>query len=181
MTGATQLAVRAATPADAAACADVYGPSVLTTAASFESEPPTVAEMAGRIAAAQEHHAWLVAEVSGELAGYAYATAWKSRAAYRWTCETSVYVAAAGQGRGTGRALYTALLARLEQRGFRTVVAGMTLPNPASAALHAALGFRQVGLLQAVGFKHGRWHDVALLERSLGDDPYAGPPPADRP
>ena len=73
-----------------------------------------------------------------------------------------------------------ALLARLEQRGFRTVVAGMTLPNPASAALHAALGFRQVGLLQAVGFKHGRWHDVALLERSLGDDPYAGAPPTSR-
>ena len=177
MTAAPGPVVRLATPADATACAEVYAPYVLTTAASFESEPPAPEEMARRIAAAQQRHAWLVAEVGGDVVGYAYATAWKTRDAYRWTCETSVYVAPAGQGRGTGRALYEALLPRLVERGFRTVVAGMTLPNPASAALHAALGFRQVGLLEAVGWKHGRWHDVALLRRSLGDDPYAGPPP----
>jgi L-amino acid N-acyltransferase YncA len=146
---AAPVRVRPATTDDAEACAAVYAPYVRTTAASFESEPPHGREMAARIAAALARHA----------------------------CETSVYVAGAGQGRGTGRALYEALLPRLAERGFRTVVAGMTLPNPASAALHAALGFRQVGLLEGVGFKLGRWHDVALLERSLGHDPYAGAPP----
>jgi L-amino acid N-acyltransferase YncA len=189
VTEVAPVRVRPATAADAAACAAVYAPYVLTTAASFESEPPSEEELARRIAAAQERHAWLVAEVddgvggvggvagAGGIVGYAYATDWKTRAAYRWTCETSVYVAPGAQGRGTGRALYEALLARLRDLGFRTVVAGMTLPNPASAALHATLGFRQVGALEAVGWKHGRWHDVALLERSLGDDPDTGPPP----
>lgn len=176
--------VRPATPTDAAACVEIYAPYVLDTPASFESEPPGVEEMARRIASAQERHAWLVAEVRADadvgragVVGYAYATAWKTRDAYRWTCETSVYVAPAGQGRGTGRALYEAMLPRLAERGFRTVVAGMTLPNPASAALHASLGFRQVGLLGSVGWKLGRWHDVALLERRLGDDPDDAPPP----
>ena len=176
MTAPDEVLVRPATTADAAGCLAVYAPAVLGTPASFESEPPDAAEMARRIAAAQQDHAWFVAEVGAEVVGYAYAMAWKARAAYRWTCETSVYVAPSGQGRGLGRRLYETLLARLEERGFRTVVAGMTLPNPASLALHTALGYDQVGVLRAVGWKHGRWHDVALLERSLGDDPYAGPP-----
>lgn len=164
------LVVRDATADDAPACAEVYAPYVTGTAASFESEPPGPAELARRIEAAQAAHAWLVAEVDGVLAGYAYAGAYRSRPAYRWTAETSVYVAAAAGGRGVGRALYAALLDRLEQRGYRTVVAAMTLPNPASAALHAAFGFADAGVLEAVGWKLGRWHDVALLRRGLGAD-----------
>ena len=169
------LHVRAATPDDARACAEVYAPYVRTTAASFETEPPSAAEMARRMAAAQESHAWLVAEDDGVLVGYAYATAYRTRSAYRWTCETSVYVAQARRARGVGRALYTELLERLGERGYRTVVAATTLPNPASVALHVALGFRRVGTLSAVGWKAGSWHDVALLERRLGD-PAPGPP-----
>ena len=164
--------VRAATPADAAACAAVYAPYVTGTAASFETEPPAADEVAGRIVAALERHAWLVAEREGRVVGYAYATAYRSRPAYRWTCEVSVYVAAGEQRGGVGRALYAALLQRLAQRGFRTALAAMTLPNPASAALHEAMGFVRCGVLPRVGWKAGHWHDVALFHRPLGD---AGP------
>lgn len=163
------LHVRPATPLDAAACADVYAPYVRGTAVSFETEAPGTEELARRIAAAQESHAWLVAEDDGVLVGYAYATAYRSRPAYRWTCEVSVYVAQDRHARGVGRTLYVALLERLAQRGYRTVVAATTLPNPASLALHEAVGFRRVGVLAAVGWKAGRWHDVALLERRIGD------------
>jgi L-amino acid N-acyltransferase YncA len=164
----TGLAVRPATTGDGAVCAAIYAPYVLGTAASFETEPPVAEEMARRIEAASEQHAWLVAERGGTLVGYAYATAWRSRPAYRWTCEVSVYVVDHERGGGVGRALYDALLARLAERGFRSVVAGMTLPNPASARLHEALGFSPVGVLTRVGWKAGRWHDVALLQRGLG-------------
>ena len=164
----TGLALRDATTADASGCAAVYAPYVLATAASFETEPPDPAELARRIEAALRTHAWLVAERDGVLAGYAYATAYKPRPAYRWTCEVSVYVDVDQQRGGVGRALYGALLERLATRGFRTVVATMTLPNPASAALHEALGFRTSGVLTQMGWKAGRWHDVALLQRTLG-------------
>ncbi|SEQ29796.1 GNAT family N-acetyltransferase [Microlunatus flavus] len=163
------LHVRPATVRDAAGCAEVYAPYVLGTAVSFETEPPDPAAMAGRIEAAQASHAWLVAEDDGVLLGYAYAGPYRSRPAYRWTAEVSVYVAAGAHGRGVGRALYQALLARLVQRGYRTAVAGTTLPNPASLALHEALGFTPAGVLHAVGWKAGRWHDVALLELALGE------------
>ena len=133
--------------------------------------------MGRRIADALRGHAWLVAEEDGRLLGYAYAGPYRSRPAYRWTAEVSVYVAQGEGGRGIGRALYAALLERLTRRGYRTAVAAMTLPNPASAALHASAGFLPAGVLGSVGWKHGRWHDVALLRRSLGagagDD---GPP-----
>lgn len=169
----TDLVVRDATTADAAACGAVYAPYVRSSAASFETEPPSAEEMARRIGAALATHAWLVAERDGALVGYAYATAYKARPAYRWTCETSVYVGAGAQGAGVGRTLYVALLDRLAGRGFRTAVAGMTLPNPASAGLHAALGFTPCGVLPRVGWKAGRWHDVALLSRPLGHAPSA--------
>lgn len=168
--------VRAATLDDASACAAVYAPYVEATAASFETEPPSTEAMAGRIAAALGSHAWLVAERAGTVVGYAYATAYRARRAYRWTCETSVYVDAAAQGGGVGHALYEELLARLTARGFRTAVAAMTLPNPASARLHEALGFTRSGVLTDVGWKGGRWHDVALYQRALGGRPGAEVP-----
>lgn len=164
----TDLAVRDATIADATTCAAIYAPYVLGTAASFETDPPEPAELARRIEAALETHAWLVAEHGGVLVGYAYATAYKPRPAYRWTCEVSVYVDVDRQRAGVGRALYDALLERLAARGFRTAVATMTLPNPASAGLHESLGFSVSGVLTQVGWKSGRWHDVALLQRALG-------------
>jgi L-amino acid N-acyltransferase YncA len=188
--------VRDAAPADAAACAAIYAPYVLDTAISFETVPPTADEIAGRIAAAQVRHAWLVATRAepartgpgaadgGRVVGYAYGGPHRTRQAYRWCCEVSVYVAAGRCGAGTGRALYTVLLDRLAALGYRTAVAGMTLPNPASAGLHRALGFEPVGTFRRQGWKHGAWHDVGWVERPLGpdaDSPAADSPAADSP
>jgi len=171
---ASPVRVRVATVADAAACAAVYAPYVLTTAVSFEAEPPTTAQMADRIAAALGAHTWLVAQAppdardTGRVVGYAYAGPYAARAAYRWTCETSVYLEPGLRRTGAGRALYTELLDRLAGLGYRQAVGGYTEPNEASAGLHAALGFEVVGTLRAVGFKHGRWHDVTRVQRALG-------------
>ncbi|MGY1742128.1 MULTISPECIES: N-acetyltransferase family protein [unclassified Blastococcus] len=169
------MLVRDADPADAARCAEVYAPYVADAAVSFEAEPPTAAEMAARIARAQERHAWLVAEgEDGGVVGYAYGGEWMSRAAYRWTCTVSVYLEPGRRRTGAGRALCEALLARLADRGYRTALAGVTLPNPASEGLHRALGFTPVGTFARVGFKQGRWHDVTWFQRPLSDDD--GPP-----
>ena len=161
------MKVRTATEADAVACAAIYAPYVTDTAITFETEPPSAAEMAGRIAGAERTHAWLVLEDDGQVIGYAYGSPFKARAAYRWSCEVSVYLEAGRRRTGGGRALYEALLARLTERGFATAVAGMTLPNEASAGLHRALGFEPVGTYRRIGWKHGSWHDVAWVQRSL--------------
>src|SRR4051812_44205222 len=124
--------------------------------------------MAGRIAAAQATHAWLVLADEGRVVGYAYGSPFKARAAYRWSCEVSVYLETGRRRGGGGRALYETLFARLAERGYRTAVAGMTLPNDASVGLHTALGFEPVGTYRRIGWKHGAWHDVAWMQRSLG-------------
>ncbi|WP_375476223.1 GNAT family N-acetyltransferase [uncultured Jatrophihabitans sp.] len=170
--------VRDAVVADAEACAAIYAPYVAETAISFELEPPTPSQLAQRIAAAQRTHAWLVLDADGVVNGYAYAGPYKERAAYRWSCEVSVYVDLNRRRAGAGRALYEALFERLAQRGYRTAIAGMTLPNPASEGLHRAVGFEPVGVYRGVGYKHGRWHDVARLQRPLED--LDDPPPEPR-
>jgi phosphinothricin acetyltransferase len=169
--------VRDATAADATACAVLYAPYVTDTVVTFETEPPTAEQMAGRIAAAQRRHAWLVLEDDGAVVGYAYGGPYKERAAYRWSCEVSVYLERGRRRTGGGRALYVALLERLADRGFRTAVAGMTVPNPASEGLHRALGFEPVGVYRRIGWKHGAWHDVAWVQRTLAavDGPPAEP------
>ena len=159
--------LRDAEPGDAPACAALYAPYVLNSAATFETDPPAPEEMRRRIAAAQERHAWLVAVQEGDVAGYAYAGAWRSRSAYRHTAETSIYLAGSAAGSGLGTMLYSALLKRLRERGYRVLVAGMTVPNPASEALHSALGFEPVGVFRRVGFKHGEWHDVGWMQLDL--------------
>jgi L-amino acid N-acyltransferase YncA len=166
--------VRDATEDDAGACAAIYAPYVTDTAITVEYDPPSAAEMAGRIAAAQRAHAWLVLEDDGRVVGYAYAGPFKERAAYRWTCEVSVYLESGRRRRGSGRLLYEALFARLTERGFRALIAVMTLPNEASEGLHRALGFEPVGTFRRVGWKHGQWRDVAWAQRSIG--PEGGPP-----
>ena len=166
--------VRDATADDAAACAAIYAPYVTGTAISFEDVPPSAQEMARRIAAAQQRHAWLVLEDDDGVVGYAYAGPYKERAAYRWSCEVSVYLAQ-GRGRaGGGRTLYEALFARLGERGYRTAVAGMTQPNEPSEAFHRAMGFEPVGTWRGIGWKHGRWRDVTWMQRPLTPDD--GPP-----
>jgi L-amino acid N-acyltransferase YncA len=171
------MLVRDAEERDAAACAAIYATYVADTAITFETEPPSAAAMAERIAGAQRTHAWLVLEDDGDVVGYAYGSVWKTRAAYRWTCEVSAYLEPGRRRTGGGRMLYEALLRRLSARGFRVAVAGMTLPNEASVGFHRAMGFEPVGTYRRIGFKHGVWHDVAWTQRTLatGDDPPAEP------
>jgi len=121
--------------------------------------------------AAQQRHAWLVLTDSAGLVGYAYAGPWRSRPAYRLTCEVSVYLERDRRGAGGGRLLYHRLLDRIANLGYRTVVAGTSEPNPASAALHRSLGFAKVGTLSAVGYKFGTWHDVSLYALRLPEAP----------
>ena len=171
------MVLRDATAADAEACAAIYAPYVTDTAITFENEPPTPAQMAERIAIALRTHAWVVLEDHGRVVGYAYGSAFKSRPAYRWACEVSVYLETGRRRTGGGRALYTALLERLARRGFRTAVAGTTLPNEASVGLHRAMGFEPVGTYQRIGWKHGAWHDVTWTQRAIltGTDPPSEP------
>ncbi|MFF0340095.1 GNAT family N-acetyltransferase [Kribbella sp. NPDC004875] len=163
--------VRDASESDAEACAAIYAPYVTGTAITFEIDPPTPVEMAERITKAQATHAWLVLEDENRVVGYAYAGPMKPRAAYRWSCEVSVYVEPGRRRSGAGRALYEALFERLTERGFRTAVAGMTLPNAASEGLHKSLGFEPIGTYRNIGWKLDAWHDVAWVQRPLAELP----------
>jgi L-amino acid N-acyltransferase YncA len=175
-----ELTIRDADPQrDAPACAAIYAPHVEDSPVSFEERAPGAAEMAARIERYGASHAWLVAEREGEVVGYAYATAFSERPAYRWSAFVSVYVAEAARREGVGRALYGALFARLRERGFRTACAGITLPNQASEALHESLGFEAVGVNRAIGWKQGAWRDVGWYQLELTPPP-AGPPPEPR-
>lgn len=162
--------VRDASECDAEACAAIYAPYVTDTAITFESDPPPPTEMAERIAAAVRTHGWVVLEDEGRVVGYAYGGPFKSRVAYRWVCEVSVYLERGRRRTGGGRVLYAALFARLAERGFRTAVAGMTLPNDASVGLHRAMGFEPVGTFRRIGWKHDTWHDVAWTQLTLAPD-----------
>jgi phosphinothricin acetyltransferase len=174
------LLVRNADPArDGAACAAIYAPHVEGGAVSFEERAPEAAEMAARIERYGTSHAWLVAERKGEVVGYAYATAFNERPAYRWSASVSVYVDANAHGRGVGRALYEALFDCLRERGFRMACAGITLPNAASVSLHESLGFEQVGVNREIGWKDGAWRDVGWYQLELSPA-GEGPPPEPR-
>lgn len=161
------MIVRAGTAQDAAACAEIYAPHVVEGHASFEEVAPDAGEMARRIAAA---HAWLVADDGGDVAGFAYGTPHMERAGYRWTVNTSIYVGGRHQGRGVGRSLYADLFELLEGMGFHMACAGVTLPNPASVAIHEAFGFVPVGVYRRIGFKFGQWHDVGWWQRPIGPE-----------
>lgn len=163
--------LRPATEADAPAILEIYRPIVLETAISFELEPPSVEEMAARVAKANSRWCWLVAERGGEILGYAYGSAFRERPAYRYSVEVSAYVDARHRGQGVARTLYEALLAELTRLGYCRAFAGIALPNDASVALHAALGFEPVGVFRAAGWKFGRWHDVGWYQRGLAEDP----------
>jgi phosphinothricin acetyltransferase len=175
------MTIRPADPdRDAAACAAIYAPYVESTPISFERAAPDAAEFAARIAKYGATHQFLVAEEGGEVVGYAYACRWAERAAYDWSVEVSVYVGRAHHGKGIGRALYTELFDLLATQGFRTAVAGVTLPNPASIGLHESMGFAPIGSLREIGWKEGRWHDVGYWQRPLaplGDGEPAPPLP----
>lgn len=173
------MPIRIATHADASACAAIYAHYVHNTVITFETQAPTLEEMSTRIATANARHAWMVAESEsepGKLIGYAYGGTWKTRAAYRWSCEVSVYLDPEQRGGGWGKRLYTELFERLAARGYLIAIAGMTLPNPASAALHRHFGFVDAGLNTRIGFKNGAWHDVQWMQRTLAERPEGQPP-----
>jgi phosphinothricin acetyltransferase len=166
------MTIREADARDAPAVAAIYAPIVRDTIISFEEDPPSADEMAQRIA---ESHLWLVAESDGQVAGYAYAAPFHPRAAYRWSVEVSVYLAAEARGRGAGKHLVADLIDRLREMGFVNAFGGTALPNPASERLLESLGFKPVGVQKSVGFKFGAWHDVSWRQLRL-QEPTVPPP-----
>ncbi len=168
------FAIRPAQPADADACARIYGPYVRDSVASFEETAPDAAEIARRM---ERAWCWLVAETAGRIVGYAYGTPHRERHAYRWTADVTVYLDQSAHRRGIGRALYEELFARLRECGIWTLCAGIAEPNPASTALHRSVGFEPVGTYRRIGWKAGAWRDVTWYELHLREhgEPQAEP------
>jgi L-amino acid N-acyltransferase YncA len=168
--------IRLATARDGEAVAAIYRPVVAETAISFETTPPDQEEMARRIDETLQSYPWLVCDIDGLTAGYAYAARHRVRGAYQWSVDTSVYIADAYRRRGVGRGLYTSLFAILAAQGYFNAFAGIALPNPASVALHQSMGFEAIGVYRGVGYKFDRWHDVGWWQLMLRH--YEGSPSA---
>ena len=166
--------IRIASVTDAEAILDIYAPYVLDTAISFEERPPTLGEMAERVAAG---HLWLVAEDGTGVLGYAYAAPFHRRPAYRWSVEVSIYLAETATGRGIGRLLLHELLDRIRTKGFVNAFAGTTLPNPRSIALFESFGFKKIAHQEKVGFKLDAWHDVVWMQLQLRERSVPPPEP----
>ena len=174
---AAMTAIRLAKASDAEAIASIYRPYVEGTRVSFEERAPDGSEMAGRMEGPL--HPWLVVEEDGHVLGYASSSPYHRRPAYRWTVETSIYLAPDAQGRGIGRQLLSALIELLTRQGYVTAIAAIALPNPVSIALHERLGFVPAGTYRGVGFKLDEWTDVSLWQRDLA--PRAATPAEPRP
>jgi len=171
------IRIRLADPdRDAEAVTAIYRPSVEHSAASFEEVAPDAGEMADRMRRTLRRLPWLVAVAAddGGVAGYAYAGPHRERAGYRWSVDVSAYLSPLRRGQGIGRRLYDELVPMLRRQGFINVYAGIALPNPASVALHEAVGMRLIGVYERVGYKFGAWHDVAWYGMQIM-------PPIDRP
>lgn len=161
--------IRPATPADAAAIAAIYNYYIQHTTVTFEEEVIPATEMVRRMdEVSQASLPWLVAEVDGTVAGYAYGSRWKTRIGYRFSTEISVYLDPARAGKGLGTQLYTRLFEILREKGLHTVIGGIALPNEASVALHEKFGMEQVAHFKQTGFKFGQWIDVGYWQRGLG-------------
>ncbi|HEQ72392.1 MAG TPA: N-acetyltransferase family protein [Spirochaetia bacterium] len=160
--------IRHADTHDADAIRAIYNYYVTDTVVTFEEEPVSRGEMASRIEKVTERFPWLVYEEAGRILGYAYAKRWLTRASYRHTAESTVYLAPDATGKGIGSALYTELFAVLCGAGeLHAVIAGIALPNPASVALHEKFGFRRAGLFREVGYKFNTWIDVGFWQRAV--------------
>ena len=173
---AISRSVRSASAHDTAASVAIYRPYVENTAISWEIEVPSVDEMASRIASAQKAHEWLVLEHDGQVIGFAYGHALHRLPSYKWSTETGIYVSGDHHRAGGGRKLYTEVLRRLTERGYRRVFAGITQPNEASNAFHRSFGFEDVGTWPRVYFKNDRWHDVGWMQLDLGPGEQQAPP-----
>jgi phosphinothricin acetyltransferase len=160
-----ELSLRPAVSADAPSIARLYNHYIVNTIATFEEEPVSGEVMAGRLAETREASLpWIVAEQEGDLVGYAYASRWKVRRAYRFSVETTVYLDQGCAGHGIGSAVYLELLTQLRALGMHIAIGGIALPNDASVALHEKLGFEPIGTLRQVGYKQGRWVDVGYWQ-----------------
>jgi L-amino acid N-acyltransferase YncA len=164
----SEALIRPAAPADAPQICAIYNPYVLETVISFEEEAVKASDMAKRVADVQAGGSpWLVAEEAGRIIGYAYATKWRVRPAYRFAVETSVYLAQGQGGKGLGKRLYDALFAELRANGIQVVIGGIAQPNPASVALHERMGMKRVATFEGVGYKFGRWIDMGYWQVRL--------------
>lgn len=159
--------IRIASVADAEQIQNIYAPIVETTIVSFETEVPSVPDMKARIEQTLKTHPWLVAEAGGMILGYAYASVHRSRPAYRWSCDVSVYVHETARRTGTARILYGHLFRSLDQQNYGTAYAGIALPNEASVGFHEAFGFTSIGVYEKVGYKLGAWHDVGWWGKKI--------------
>ena len=154
---------------DAAAICDIYNYYILNSSATFEERPVTKVQMAERIRKLTAHLPWIVFEEGEKVIAYAYATAWRARAAYRNTVESSIYLHPDARKKGIGTQLYGNLLSILKKRKFHTVIGGVTLPNDSSIALHEKFGFEKVAHFKKVGFKFGQWLDVGYWQLMLNE------------
>jgi L-amino acid N-acyltransferase YncA len=159
--------IRFATPADAAAVLEIYGPFCDNSPITFETERPAIAEIENRIRKINQRYPWLICEKDNQVVGYAYASPHRDRAAYRWSVDIAIYISGSHRGVGIGTALYTLLFELLRIQGYFKAYAGITLPNPASIRVHQRLGFSLVGIYKQVGYKAGAWHDVSWWDLSL--------------
>ena len=156
--------IRPVSAVDAPRIAAIYNHYVRESVVTFEEEPVAEAEMARRIAETSAQYPYLVTEADGVVAGYACASSWKRRSAYRFAAESTIYLAPDAQGRGLGRPLYVALLAAMKARGLHCAIGGIALPNPESIRLHEKLGFTPIGRFREVGWKFNRRIDVGYWE-----------------
>jgi len=161
--------IRLAREEDAQDILSIYRNYIVESAVSFETAVPTPEEMAGRIRKSLAKYCWLVWEEGGELGGYAYASQHRERAAYRWAVDVSIYIGQKWQGRGVGKALYTALFSILRLQGYYNAYACICLPNPGSVGIHESLGFKKNGHFSQVGYKLGQWWDIGWWELLLLD------------
>jgi phosphinothricin acetyltransferase len=153
---------------DAQRIVEIYNPYILNTIITFEEETIDEGEMEKRIGHVLEQGLpWIVIESDGVVIGYAYAGAWRTRTAYRYTVETTIYLNRNFMGKGYGRQLYAALLDCLKQKGIHTAIAGISLPNERSVGLHESLGFRKIAEFREVGYKFGKWVDVGFWQLML--------------
>ncbi|NVD40826.1 N-acetyltransferase family protein [Ensifer sp. HO-A22] len=164
------LTLRDATPSDLSAITEIYRESVLNGVATYEIVPPLEAEMTARFSTIVDHgYPYIVAtDEAGTIVGYAYASAFRTRAAYRFLVEDSIYLAPSARGKGAGKMLLIELVRRCTELGFRQMVAVIGGAHPASIAVHRSVGFEDQGLMKATGFKHGRWLDTAIMQLALG-------------
>lgn len=168
--------IEVASPADAAELLAIYAPYVTDTSITFEYDVPSVEEFRARIEETLTRYPYLIARMNGRIVGYAYAHAFKARAAYDWAVETSIYVAQDCHSQGIGKALYGKLEELLAQQGVQNLNACITYPNPGSEAFHQRLGYCTVAHFSRCGYKLGQWHDMIWMEKHLGN--HSNPPPA---